>query len=204
MGRRHRYSGTGACRGMALDNRKLTGLLLFLGTAQFSIGLMIAAALTPGYSIANDTISSLGVREAALWFNTTVILLGVFVLAAAYFIRTVFGSVVVLIVLALTGIGAIGVGLFPASDPFSSIHSVFSLIAFLFANLTAIYAARFLRAPLLHLAIILGAVGLVALVLFVSGTYLGLGIGGMERMIVLPVLAWGIALGGYLMAGEAS
>jgi hypothetical membrane protein len=189
---------------MAVDARKLTGLLLFLGTAQFSIGLMIAAALTPGYSIANDTISSLGVTEAASWFNTTIILLGVFVLAAAYFIRTVFGSLVVMILVAVAGFGAIGVGIFPAADVFAGIHAVFSLIVFLFANVTAIYVARFLHAPLRYLSIILGVVGLVALGLFISGTYLGLGIGGMERMIVLPVLAWGIALGGYLMAGETS
>jgi hypothetical membrane protein len=189
---------------MALDIRKLTGLLVFLGTGQFMVGLMIAAVLTPGYDIANETISSLGVQEAALWFSGTVLLLGIFVLAAAYFIRTVFGSLIVTILLALTGIGAIGVAVFPASDPLSGIHSVFSLITFVFANVTAIYAARFLRAPLLHISIILGAVGLVALGLFVSGTYLGLGIGGMERMIVLPVLAWGIAWGGHLMAGEAA
>ena len=189
---------------MALDVRKLTGLLLFLGLTQFMIGLMIAAVLTPGYDIANETISALGIQEAALWLNGTTILLGIFALAAAYSIRTVFGSLVVTSLLALTGIGAIGVGVFPATDPLAGIHGVFALITFLFANITAIYAARFLRAPLLHLSVILGAVGLVALGLFLSGQYLGLGIGGMERMIVLPVLAWGIALGGYLMAGEAT
>jgi hypothetical membrane protein len=189
---------------MALDIRKLTGLLVFLGTGQFMVGLMIAAVLTPGYDIANETISSLGVQEAALWFNGSIIILGIFVLAAAYFIRTVFGSLVVMILLALAGIGLIGVGVFPAADVFSGVHLVFSLITFVFINITAIYAARFLRTPLLHLSIILGAVGLVALGFFASGTYLGLGIGGMERMVVLPVLAWGIALGGYLMAGEAS
>ncbi|MFQ5908863.1 MAG: DUF998 domain-containing protein [Thermoplasmata archaeon] len=187
---------------MAIDIRKLTGLLVFLGAAQFTVGLMIAAVLTPGYDIANETISALGIQEGALWFNASVILLGLFLLAAAYFIRTVFGSLVVMTLLALTGIGAIGVGLFPATDALGGLHGVFSSIAFIFANVTAIYVARFLRAPLLHLSIILGAIGLVALGLFVSGTYLGLGIGGMERMIVLPVLAWGIALGGYLMAGE--
>ncbi|MFQ5553289.1 MAG: DUF998 domain-containing protein [Thermoplasmata archaeon] len=156
----------------------------------------------PGYSVADDSISSLGTREGALWFNGSVILLGLFVLAAAYFIRGVFGSLVVTILLAVTGIGAIGVGVFPASDPASGIHAVFTFMAFFFASITAIYAARFLRTPLLHLSIALAAVSLVSLVLWVSGTYLSLGFGGMERMIVLPVLAWAIAFGGYLMAGE--
>ncbi|MFQ5986813.1 MAG: DUF998 domain-containing protein [Thermoplasmata archaeon] len=189
---------------MALDARRLTGLLVFLGAAQFTIGLMIAAALTPGYSIADDSISSLGTREGALWFNGSVILLGILVLAAAYFVRTVFGSTVVMGLLAATGIGALGIGLFPATDPLAGTHAIFTLIAFLFASITAIYVARFLRAPLLHLSIILAAVSLVSLVLWVMGTYLGLGFGGMERMIVLPVLTWAIAFGGYLMAGEAT
>lgn len=193
----------------------MAGLLLFLGVAQFTVGLMIAAARHPGYSIANDTISALGGGPAALVFNTSVILLGLLVLGGAYFIRNVFQSLVVTILLALTGIGAIGVGVFPVGGEVfplggvfpsvpAAVHSVFSLIAFLFGGVSAIYVARFLGTPLLHLSIILGAIGLVALGLFVTGNYLGLGIGGMERMIVLPVLAWGIALGGYLMAGEAA
>ncbi|MEE9267806.1 MAG: DUF998 domain-containing protein [Thermoplasmata archaeon] len=189
---------------MALDTRKLSGLLLFLGGVQFTVGLMIAASLTPGYSIADDTISSLGVREGALVFNISIILLGVFVLAAAYFIRSALGSLVVAVLVAVAGIGALGVGVFPATTVFAGVHGLFSLITFLFSNVAAIYVARFVRTPLLPLSIALGVIGLAALGLFISGTYLGLGIGGMERMIVLPVLAWAIALGGYLMAGEAT
>ncbi|MDX1534033.1 MAG: DUF998 domain-containing protein [Thermoplasmata archaeon] len=189
---------------MAFEARNLAGLLLFLGAVQFAIGLMIAAALTPNYSIANDTISSLGVREGALVFNVSIIILGLLVLGAAYFVRSVFGSLVATLLIAIAGVGVIGVGVFPASDPLSGIHSIFSLITFVFINVAAIYVARFLLTPFLHLSIILGVIGLVAMGLFLSGNYLGLGLGGMERMIVLPVLAWALALGGYLMAGDAS
>ncbi|MFQ6012358.1 MAG: DUF998 domain-containing protein [Thermoplasmata archaeon] len=187
---------------MTLDPRKVTGLLVFLGATQFTVGLMIAAALHTGYSIADDTISALGAGPGAAVFNSSVILLGVLVLVAAYSIRPVFKSLVVSILLALTGIGAVGVGVFPTGT--GLIHSVFSLVTFVFGGVTAVYVARFLRTPLLHLSIILGVLALVALGLFVSDNYLGLGIGGMERMIVLPVLAWAIALGGYLMAGDES
>ena len=45
---------------------------------------------------------------------------------------------------------------------------------------------------------------LVATVLYGTDTYLGLGQGGMERMVVYPVLIGGVAFGGYLMAlGDA-
>jgi hypothetical protein len=35
--------------------------------------------------------------------------------------------------------------------------------------------------------------------LYISKNFLGLGNGGMERMIVYPVLTWGISFGGYLL-----
>ncbi|MCX9076244.1 MAG: hypothetical protein OIN88_16610 [Candidatus Methanoperedens sp.] len=41
---------------------------------------------------------------------------------------------------------------------------------------------------------------LAALVLYGSDIYLGLGPGGMERMIAYPVLLWGTGFGGYLMS----
>jgi hypothetical protein len=39
-----------------------------------------------------------------------------------------------------------------------------------------------------------------ALVLGALGFDLGLGAGGMERMIIYPIIIWGLAFGGYLMA----
>jgi len=41
---------------------------------------------------------------------------------------------------------------------------------------------------------------LIDLILFTSGNYFGLGIGGMERMIVYPMLVWGLAFAGYLLS----
>ena len=40
--------------------------------------------------------------------------------------------------------------------------------------------------------------------LFVIGPDLGLGVGGMERMVVYPMTVWLIALGGYLMAADGA
>jgi len=50
----------------------------------------------------------------------------------------------------------------------------------------------------------LGAMSLVALVLFASGIYLGLGKGGMERMIAYPALLWMVGFGGHLMSDNGN
>jgi len=51
-------------------------------------------------------------------------------------------------------------------------------------------------------SLLLGALTLSSLMLFVLGNYIGLGAGGMERMIAYPVILWGVGFGGYLMASE--
>ncbi len=53
---------------------------------------------------------------------------------------------------------------------------------------------------------ILGAATLTATVLFVTTRdygYLGLGVGGMERMMAYPTLLWIIGLGGYLLGASS-
>lgn len=182
-------------------NHRISGLLLFLAAAQFTIGLMVAAALTPGYSIADDTISALGAREGALAFNASVIILGLLVIGAALFWRRGGGGLLLTVLLLVTGVGAVGVGVFPTGT--GILHGVFSLLAFLFGGLSAILSTREVRPPLQYLAAILGVIGLLSLALFLTGNYLGLGIGGMERMIVLPVLAWAMGFGGYLMTPDS-
>lgn len=190
---------------MPLDRRKMAGLLLFVGVAQFTVGLMVAAALTPGYSIADNFISDLGVLEGALVFNGSIILLGALVVGASYFLHRVYGRPSVTVPVLLAGIGAAGVGVF--TEDFPLLHALFSLLTFVAAGLAAVLVSRVLPAPLSVLSVLLGVASLVALGLFLGGTrfglddaLLGLGVGGMERMIVLPVMAWGMGLGGYLMA----
>jgi hypothetical membrane protein len=112
-----------------------------------------------------------------------------------------FGSVQFLLGLhacTLTGIGAMGVGLFPETA--GAIHGVVSLIAFLFGGLSAITSYKLLKPPFSYSAVLLGALSLVALALFGSGIYLGLGWGGMERMIVYPTLLWAVGFSGHLMS----
>ena len=65
-----------------------------------------------------------------------------------------------------------------------------------------VHAFKLLNTPFLAIAVILGLMSFAALALFAAKAYLGLGPGGMERMILYPILIWGAGLGGYLIASS--
>src|SRR2546426_9448116 len=76
---------------MRLDDRQWAGLLLFVGIAQFAIiGLTVAESVYPGYSVSINYISDLGVGPAALIFDPSIILVGLVVLATAWFLLRAF------------------------------------------------------------------------------------------------------------------
>jgi hypothetical membrane protein len=183
---------------MESDDVKIAGTLLFLGAVQFLIGMIMAEALHPNYSVSGNYISDLGVGSTALIFNSSVFLLGLLAVAGVYFIRKAFKSNFLFITLILTGIGAMMVGLFPETA--GVMHTIASLITFLFGGLAAIVSYKVEKSPFSYLSVVLGAMGLVALGLFASGNYLGLGVGGMERMIAHPVLLWAVGFGGHLIS----
>jgi hypothetical membrane protein len=79
---------------------------------------------------------------------------------------------------------------------------VFAGLAFGMGSLAALVSSRTVRRPLSVLFASLGVIGLVALGLQASGTFLGLGVGGMERMIYYPAVLWVLIYGVYLMSIE--
>src|SRR5947199_7501022 len=187
---------------MRLDDRQWAGLLLFVGIAQFAIiGLTVAESVYPGYSISQNYISDLGVGPAALIFDPSIILVGVLVLATAWFLWRAVEDPILSIVVALGGAGAIAVGVF--TEAFGVVHEIVSLWTFIFIGLSAIFAARIVRPPFRYLSVVLGVLSLVALCSFIANADLGLGPGGMERMIVWPILVWGTAFGGYLFGSSS-
>ena len=111
-------------------------------------------------------------------------------------------------------IGAIGAGIFTKNS--TAIHGAVSSMAFLFSGLSAIASFKVLKRPLSVMSVILGVIVLGALALFAGGLlasgsfteieaqdsvfFLGLGPGGMERMIVYPALIWLAGFSGYLIA----
>lgn len=183
---------------MRYDRRTLAGLLLAVACIQFLLALVVAEGLRPDYSVSSDAISELGLQSTALLFNASAVLLGLLILAAAYLYHGTHRRLWITVPFVLSGIGALGVGVFPLTT--GALHLASALAAFLFGGVLAILTAFRTRPPLRYLSILLGLLGLVALGLWGTDTYLGLGTGGMERMIAYPVLFWGIAFGGYLMS----
>lgn len=179
---------------------KVAGALFFIAASQFVIGMMLAEARYPGYSISANYISDLGVGPSAIVFNSSVFLLGLLMLIGAYFVHRAFNLKYLTLLLALTAVGAMGVGVF--TEDYHTTHTVVSLIAFLFGGLSSIASYRLLKRPFSVIAVILGLMTLGALGLYAAHAYLGLGVGGMERMIAYPILMWGAGVGGYLLANS--
>ncbi len=184
---------------MKQANSKVAGALIFVGATQFILCMLVAECLDPSYSVSANYISDLGKLglTSALIFNPSVFVLGLTVVAGTYFLRRMIQNKVFLSLLVLCGIGAMGVGIFP--EDFGTIHLVVSLMAFLFGALSAIASYKFQKPPLSYFAVVLGLISLAALILFGLKINLGLGVGGMERMIAYPILLWAIGFGGYLI-----
>jgi hypothetical protein len=95
----------------------VAGLLLFLAIFQFFMFFRVAESIYQGYSVSNNYISDLGVGPAAGVFNTSIVVLGLAVMAAAYLALPAFRSRVLSFLVGLAGFGATGVGVFPENVP---------------------------------------------------------------------------------------
>lgn len=201
---------------MKLSDEAVAGALMFAGASQFILCIIIAESLYPGYSISDNYISDLGVGPSAPIFNSSVFLLGLAAAISVYFMRSfILNGKTFQVLLLLCGVGAMGVGVFP--ENFGFIHTLFSLFAFLFGALSAIVSFKIQKPPLSHLSLILGVISIIALVLFTISeyctylypqgpvlNYLGLGKGGMERIIAYPIILWAVGFGGHLIGHSKS
>ncbi|MFW9849554.1 MAG: DUF998 domain-containing protein [Candidatus Thorarchaeota archaeon] len=191
---------------MQIENSKLGGMLLFIGAVQWVLGVLWAEALYPGYSSRIDYVSDLGIGPTALIYNGSSILLGICVILSAYFINRDYNFRPFTIVLLMTGIGAMGVGIFPASmQPW---HSLFTLIALVFGAISGILSFKIQAKPLSYVSIFLGIFALVAAVVFfpylglptgATDEYLGMAKGSLERWVIDPIIAWAIGFGAALV-----
>jgi hypothetical membrane protein len=197
---------------MAYPKETVAGALFFVAVTQFILGLTIAEALHPSYSVSANYVSDLGIGPFSLVFNSSVFILGLLLLVGTYFLRHISELKTVNTLLFLMALSAMGVGVF--NKDFTIAHGAVSSLAFLFAGLSAITSAKVLKSPFSLISILLGAMTIGALVLYSIGMttsgsltgsiaydsnfYLGLGPGGMERMIVYPALMWLAGFSGYL------
>lgn len=184
---------------MIFTNRTRAGAILFIGTAWFLMGTIVSEILYPGYRV-TQMISDLGVGSTALLFNTAIFGFGLLLIAAAYLLHSTGTNRCFLVLLALTGFGAAGVGIFP--ETIIVPHAICAVTVFVCGGICAILGYRVFSGPWSWFSPVLGIITLVAVVLLGMKCYLGLGAGGMERMTAYPLIIWAFGSGAYLMAPE--
>jgi hypothetical membrane protein len=184
---------------MTFTNKTRAGALIFIGTVWFLMGIIVCEALYPGYHV-TQMISDLGVGTTAPLYNASIIVFGILLIAAAYLLRKEGTDPIFSVLLALVGIGAVGVGIFPENT--GTPHIIAALTVFVIGGVCAIISFRIFPAPWAWFSGALGVITLVALVLLGAKLYFGLGPGGMERMVAYPVLFWALASGAVLMVPE--
>lgn len=194
------------------NNAKLAGALISFGASHFILCLIVAEALYDGYSISRNYISELGVGPAALIFNSSTFILGATVFYSAFLLRKSLKDGVLPHLLMTSGIGCMGAALFPYT--LGPVHILFSAMAFTSGILAIFTSCRLLASPIKYIYLWLGATSLTAFILFTTGEVfirffnapinLVIGLGGMERMIVYPVLTWALSFGGFLMGSKMS
>lgn len=193
---------------------RLAGLLLTVAGIGVFMGIITAEALYPAdYSTGASMISDLGGSEppnsvvlepSATIFNSVMTVGGVIILAGTLCCWLAARRKVIAVPLALLGIGALGVGVFPGDT--GTVHAVFAQLTFIAGGVAAILSALVVGSPLRYLTVVLGAVPLVNLTLYIAlqddWFVSGLGLGGLERWIAYPVVLWLVVFGGYLMASR--
>lgn len=198
------------------NRHPLVGPAFWIVSVQYFITqLLVAKAWPQPHSLSQHLISDLGNTECGqyfdrfvcspehAWMNASFIVLGLTMISGSALIYQNFrrntGSFIGFSMMALAGFGTILVGVFP-ENTISALHFIGALLPFLLGNLALVVLGLSLDIPRMFKfwTITAGVVALVALVLFQSGIYLGLGAGGMERIVAYPQTVWLIAFGLYL------
>jgi hypothetical membrane protein len=191
----------------------LVAALFWISTVQFYIVQYITArAWREPFSLSQNYISDLGNRFCTesvcspmqLSMNISFVLLGLAIIIGAllfaYVYRANNGLVMGLLCLAISGLGTMFVGLFPA-DVNGAAHGTGAFASFFIGNvglviigITFTGVAKALRA----LAIALGLIALIGLPFYQNNIYFGIGVGGLERVIAYPQTIWMITFGTYV------
>jgi len=205
---------------MNLDKKRLAGTLLSIGALQWFFSVMITEGLHQGYNLTPSQwipysnqihyVSELGLGPTAPIFNISTIILGLMIAFASYLLylrnkNRLFSSL-----LFISGVGAIGVGIFPTD--IQPIHGIFQLFALWFGAFSAVLSYRKQEAPLSYISAVLGIVSFVTSIAFFPylglgtndmSTFLGLGKGVMERIVIYSLILWVFGYG-YHIAGKTS
>ena len=204
-------------RPRALGEHAPIGAYLYVSSIQYFVAqFVVALRWSPAYSFGRNTISDLGNSACGRFngryvcsplhtlMNISFIVLGLTMIVGSEVLRRStpptkarrFGFRC----LAVAGLGVVMVGIFP-ENTVSALHGLGAALPFSVGNLGVIVLGLSLELPraLRLLTLILGALAVVAMVFYASSHYLGLGEGGIERLVAYPQTVWMIVLGAYLL-----
>jgi hypothetical membrane protein len=195
-----------------IQARRAGGVLL-VGSVQFVIAMIAVQLKYPGYSDFGNYISDLGGAHSpwAAVFNGSVIVLGLLTILGAYLLLSAFNRrlsrTLGIGLLGISGIGAILVGIFPENSTAlgGHMHTIAAFLAFIASGLALlILPAAMLRDTRWDgyraFTFLLGIITLVAIGLYATSKWGALGPGGVERLIVAPILLWLIVVGIHLLS----
>jgi hypothetical membrane protein len=202
------------------DRYPLAGPVLWILSIQYFIIQVVAAwAWTNGYSWRLNTISDLGNMACGVYggryvcsplhalMNTSLIALGITMILGSLLISRQFkdsgGAVVGFSCMAISGLGSMMVGLFPENGV-AALHIAGAALSFFVGNVGLIVLSLSLPVSrsLKIYTFLSGALALAALGLFLSHSYLGLGEGGMERIVAYPQTVWLVIFGIYTYSNQ--
>ncbi len=202
--------------------RKYIGPIAWVSSLQyFIVQALVASAWEEPFSLRENPISDLGNTVCGAYseryvcsplhdlMNLSFVLLGFTMILGSVFIARQFhikhGINSGFSLLALAGFGTILVGMYP-ENTIANLHILGASLPFLLGNVAMVVLADHLNLPnkLRVYTMASGVLGLSALVLFLTGNYIGLGHGGMERVVAYPQTIWMIVLGSYLLAHKTT
>jgi hypothetical membrane protein len=212
---------SGWARQHSARHPRLGPVLYIAGIQYFVVQFIVALQWVPPYSLSGDTISDLGNTACGSWngryvcsplhglMNWLFVVLGITMTLGSVRISRYFAtrraSRAAFAMIAVSGAGVIVVGFFP-ENTVPALHGLGTAIPFVLGNASLITLALSFRMPsLLRLYTFLsGVIALLALVVYASGHYLGLGEGGIERVVAYPQTVCLAVIGFYLVTRSAA
>ena len=202
-----------------------TGAIAWVVAVQFFITQIVVATAWPRhFSLKTDYISDLGNTFCGsyptgsthlvcspwhLAMNLSFMVLGITMIVGAWLTRDAFPSgwvrTLAAVLFTLAGIGVFIVGMYPENTN-NARHVLGAGVNFVSGNIALIVfglalAQRPTHRSLMQFSVFAGTLGLLATLLFVSGHFFGIGLGGMERVAAYPMTVWQIVVGVVFLRG---
>jgi hypothetical membrane protein len=201
----------------------IAGAICWVLTLEYFVAQLIAQVKWPTYSISRYDVSALGITTCGSFddpttgesiyacspwhaaMNVGFVALGVLIILGVVLLRQIWPrrrlTTVALVLIALSGLGEIFAGLAPGNVNLV-LHSTGALLHWICGSLGLIllgWAVWRTHRLLASLTLLCGVICLVGFFLYGNQTYLGLGRGGMERVVAYPLTIWLILLGTSLL-----